>query len=106
MTPELKRLLEKHNKIYKVRRPFSPSIENIISKVREQTGLDKDSIYQIISSQFRMIQETIYDSSDKSGLDTLAFENYKSIRLIYLGTFEPSKNKFNRVVKLLKKKDV
>lgn len=106
MTPELQKLLEKDDKVYKIRRPFSPSLRNIIDKIREETGVDKNIIYQVISSQFRMVQETIYTSSDKSGLETMHFENYKSIRLIYLGTFEPSENKFNKVVKLLKGKDV
>ncbi len=102
MNPKLQKLLQRHNKEFKIRRHFKPSTERIINRVAEETGVSKKIIYQIVSSQFLMIKETVYTSIDEKGLKGLKFDKYKSIRLIYLGAFLPSRNKFNKLIKKLK----
>lgn len=106
MTPGLEKLLKRHHKLYKYSKEFSSSVKKLVNKTKEDTGVDKKIIDGIISAQFRMIKDTIMTSSNKEGLlDKDKFDEYKSIRLIYLGAFMPSKNKFDKLMKDLKEKE-
>lgn len=98
MHPKFQELLRQHSKIYKVRRHFSSNLERIVDKVMEDTGLDRQTIYHIISSQFLMINDVIYSSNDRTEGKEPKLEDYKSIRLIYLGAFMPSKTKFKKLI--------
>ena len=102
MHPNFQKLLQRHKKLYRVRKHFSANIESIINKIAEDTGLNKQEIYHIISAQFAMVQDVIFTSND--GDELAEFENYKSIRLIYLGAFIPSKTKFNKLIPKINKK--
>ena len=104
MNQKLQKLLQEHHRLFKYKGQFASNVENIMNEVCAKTGLNKTVVHQIISAQFRMVRDTISTSSDKGGLDTLDFDNYKSIRLIYLGAFMPSKTKFNKLKKRLKNK--
>lgn len=101
MNQKVKKLLEEHKKLFKYRSTFSSTLENIINEVSRNTGHSKKIIYQIVSAQFLMVKDTIVTSDPQKSIDNLNFDNYKSIRLIYLGSFVPSKNKFNKVKKAL-----
>lgn len=105
MHPKIKKLLEEHKKLYRRKRPFSPTLENLIYRVMDETGIEKDLISGIVSAQFSMVKDTIMTSSNKDGLKNFKLINFKSIRLIYLGAFAPSKFKFNKIVRRLEKEE-
>jgi len=91
--------------MFKYRGAFSASIEGIVDKVKEETGVEKEVIYKVVAAQFGMVRDVIANSDDKKGSKNLKFENFKSVRLIYLGAFMPSKSKFNKVKKALIKRE-
>lgn len=101
MNQKVQKLLAEHKKLFKYRSTFSSALENIINEVSKETGYSKKVIYQIVSAQFLMIKDTISTSDPQKSVEDLDFDNYKSIRLIYLGSFVPSKNKFNKVKRAL-----
>lgn len=98
-------LLREHKRLFNTSSSFSVILENIVSKVSLETGISKKDVHLIVSAQFRMINDVIYSGSEKTGYKDLNFNSYKSIRLIYLGAFMPSKNKYNKLVNFLKKKE-
>ena len=104
MNQRLRQLLLDHKRIFK-HRQYSPGIEVIANKVKTELKLDTITVANIVSSQFAMVRDVIASSSDKKGLEGFDFDNFKSIRLIYLGAFLPSKFKFKKLVKKLKQRE-
>jgi len=102
MNLKIKKLLDRHNNEFKIRRNFNPSFERIINVVKEDTDISKKAIYQIVAAQFLMLKDTMMTSTEQEGLKDLTFEKYKSMRFIYLGAFVPSKNKFKKLIKKIK----
>lgn len=105
MKEEVERLLVRHNRLYKRRTELSPALESIIDEVAVELGVTKDAIVQIVMAQFKMVSDVIR-LAEREENETPPFEEFKSIRLIYFGTFLPSKSKYTKMVKRNKLKDV
>jgi hypothetical protein len=105
MNKELEELLKKHNRIYKSKRLLSQELESLIDQIFLETNIPKNTIRQIVSSQFSLINDVISSTKvDKKDYKKAKFTDYKSIRLIYLGTFKPSFTKFMRLKKIKENK--
>lgn len=99
MKPDVKLLLERHKKRFAENTIFCSNIESIIDEIVTETGLPRIEIRKIIDSEMRILKEII----NNQGLITpdSKFENFKSIRLIRLGSFKPSEAKFKRIQEYL-----
>lgn len=71
---------------------YCNDIELIISYIYSITGFSKAQIRDVVDAQFRMLKDTTMSG----GLieEDSKFEDFSSIRLIRLGSFNPSKKKF------------
>jgi nucleoid DNA-binding protein len=94
----LKKIKKNSNTIY------CNDIELIIDYIVENTEYSRKEIRDIVDAQFRMLKET----TKSGGLITPEsnFEDFKSIRLIRLGSFKPSEKKFENIKKIIKEKNV
>ena len=103
MKKNIQNLLREHKKKYKDQITYFNDIELIIDEVCVKTGLNKGEVKKIVDSQFRMLKQVM----GNEGLVTTdsKFEEFKSIRLLLLGSFRPSPKKFKYVQKYLKDKD-
>jgi len=81
---------------------YCNDIELIIDKIHSETEMNKLDIRSIIDSQLRMLKQVM----GNEGLVKLEsnFEDFKSIRLLRLGSFRPSPKKFEYIQKYLREK--
>ncbi len=99
MKQQVQKLITRHNRLYTKKNRFSDTVENIISETAVETGMPRDAVANVIAAQFMMIRDVI-NSTSKQTIES--FETYKSIRLIYFGTFLASERKYNGMVKAIK----
>lgn len=95
-------LLERHRKKFKDQQIYCNDIELIIEEIVKETNLSKGEIRKIVDSEFKMLREVM--ANDGLITEESQFENFKSIRLIRLGSFRPSDKKFKFIQEALKKK--
>jgi len=82
----------------KIKTTSLPAIlEGIVNEVAAETGLTTAVISNIVSSQFRLVDEVIRANSLQDD-----FEEYKSIRLQYLGMWKPSIYKYRKYRRICK----
>ncbi len=100
MKKNIQNLLKNHKRKYRDNITYSNDIELIIEKVCLSTGLSKGDVKKILDSQFRILKQVM----GNEGLikNDSKFEDFKSIRLLRLGSFRPSENKFKYIQKNLK----
>lgn len=67
-------------------------LESILKEIQEETGLSINHIRSAVSAQFRFVRDILSLCSSPRNKD-FKVETYKSIRLPYIGKFEP-KNTF------------
>ena len=81
---------------------YCNDIELIIDYIYQNTEFSKAEIRDVVDTQFRFLKET----TKSGGLITPEsnFEDYKSIRLIRLGSFRPSKKKFDYIKEVVSNK--
>lgn len=82
---------------------YCNDIELIIDHIYTNTEFNKTQIRDIIDAQFRMLKNT----TKSGGLITpnSNFNDFKTIRLIRLGSFRPSEKKFNYIKEVITKKE-
>jgi hypothetical protein len=100
MKPNVEALLKRHKRKFADNVIYSSEIENIIDELTIELGIPKMEIKRVLDSQFRTLRETM----NCEGLITpdSSFDELKSIRLIRLGSFRPSKPKFEHIQDWLK----
>ena len=89
MTPYLEKLIKGEFNTNIKTTSLPAILEGIVNEVAVETGLTTAVISNIVSSQFRLVDETIRANSLQDD-----FEEYKSIRLQYLGMWKPSIYKY------------
>ena len=101
MKKGVRELLERHKKKFKHQQIYCNDIELLIDELAEKFKVAKTDIRRIVDSEFKMLREMM----SSEGLITLEsqFEHFKSLRLIRLGSFRPSENKFKHIQQGLKK---
>lgn len=103
MKEEVERLLQRHNRLYKRRIELSNALDIIAEEVAIELNVTKNAVIQAITAQFKMVGDVIR-LAERINEEQIPFENFKSIRLIYFGTFLPSKRKHEKVIEILKNK--
>ena len=100
MRADIEALLKRHQKKFADNVIYSSEIENIIDEMVKELGIGKLEIKRILDAQFRTLKETM----NCEGLikEDSKFEDMKSIRLIRLGSFRPSKAKFTHIQEWLR----
>jgi len=103
MKPNVKALLERHKKKFADNVIYCAEIESIIDEMVSELGVNKMNIKRVVDAQFRILREVM----GNEGLITKNsdFKNYKSIRLIKLGSFRPSEKKFKFIKEFLNKEN-
>lgn len=99
MKKGVKELLERHKSKFKNQQIYCNDIEILIDELAVQFKLNKADVRRIIDSEFKMLREMM-SSEGLVTVDT-KFENFKSLRLIRLGSFRPSERKFLYIQKAL-----
>jgi len=94
MKKNIQDLIIRHKKFFD-QLTYCNDIELIIDDVCEQTGLSKTEVKRIIDSQFKMLRHVM--SNEGAIKPESKFEDFKSIRIIKLGSFRPSKAKFTYI---------
>ena len=100
MKPNVEALLKRHKRKFADNVIYSSEIENMIDELTVELGIPKMEIKRVLDSQFRTLKETM----NCEGLikEDSKFEDLKSIRLIRLGSFRPSKAKFTHIQEWLR----
>jgi len=105
MNKELEELLKKHDRVFKSKGLLAQELELTIDKLYLELKIPKNVIRQIVSSQFSLVNNVISSTKvDKKDYGKAKYSDYKSVRLIYLGTFKPSLTKFIRLKKIKERK--
>jgi len=94
---DIKKIIKRHKKYSSKLPVMQGEVETIIEEIQKETGLDKSDIREIITSQFRFIENV---ASFCKPINSKEFnpEEYKSVRLSKLGRFEVI-NSFRREYK-------
>lgn len=103
MKPNVQALLDRHKKKFADNVIYCAEIEAIINEMVSELGINKMNIKRVVDAQFRMLRQVMANEgliTEKSN-----FKDYKSIRLIKLGSFRPSEKKFEYIKNSLKEKE-
>ena len=103
MKKNIQDLLIRHKKFFD-QLTYCNDIELIIDEVCEKTKLSRTEVKRIIDSQFKMLRQVM--SNEGAIKPDSKFEDYKSIRIIKLGSYRPSKAKFEHIQKYVIEKDI
>lgn len=84
------KVIDRHSKFKPATAYLQKEVEELITKLSEESELTKEQIRAMWVSQFRMISAVIKQCKSKNDED-FDINTYKSIRLPYLGRFEVKK---------------
>lgn len=100
MKKSIEDLLKQHKRKYKDQITYYNDIELVIDSVCKELSIPKVVAKKIVDAQFRMMKQ-VMGSEGLITKDSI-FEDFKSIRLLRLGSFRPSQKKFEYIQKNLK----
>lgn len=89
---EIFELLKRHVKYKPTTAYLQKEIEDEMLRLAEELNLNKETIRAAFVSQFRFIHNVIKNCVRCSKDENFDLNNYKSIRLPFLGRFEPKKS--------------
>jgi hypothetical protein len=101
MKPDIQALLDRHKKKFADNVIYASEIENIIDEMVLELDFGKMEIKRIVDSEFKMLRHVM--SNEGLVKEDSKLEDFKSLRLIRLGSFKPSENKFKYIKEFLKK---
>lgn len=104
MKKNVEALLKRHKSKFGDNVIYCSQIELILDEICKDLNLPRGDVRKVIDSEFKMLR---YIMSNEGLVNTDSkFEDFKSIRIFRLGSFRPSKGKFENIQKwLIENKD-
>jgi len=100
MKKNVEALLKRHKSKFGDNVIYCSEIELIIDELQNELNIPRGDIRKVIDSQFKMLRYVM--SSEGLVTADSKFEEFKSLRVFRLGSFRPSKGKFENIQKWLK----